>query len=237
MSNLKDRSRSASRPIIGGNPALSVADVNRACSALVMEARRLVGWSPAATLGVLLEFMSKTRLVCNPSQETLSKRIGCHRDTLVQHLKRLEAAGLLSRVSLPVRRGRRGRESDWYSFAFGRVGRPELAWKPPLARGVKTTDAKPVRAADGTFRRAAAAVGFAELIRRVVVASDVQAVVQAESEAASLDDAPRAQAFSARPNVSGRPWADPVKLAAPVGVSEALAGLFAAMRARSSSGA
>lgn len=228
MSNSKDRLRAESRPIIGGNPELTRADVYRAVEALERLARGLVKPSVRYTLHVLLSFLNKTTLLCNPSQETLSDAVRCNRGTVVQHLKLLEAAGLLVRVGMPVRQGRRSRESDAYVFAFERVGRPELRWKPPYQ--AKPFVRRPVRAADGTFRRAAQAFVQGEAVRNFADGADLVEV----KPSVTLDDAPKAQASRAvLPVVSGRPWADPVALAAPVRVSDALAGLLAAMRERS----
>lgn len=176
MSNLPDRSRSPVRPMIGGNPALTRAHVAAAVFELERVARSLVPKGVRHTLHVLLGFLNKTSLECCPSQATLAEAVGAHRATIVRHLHVLEGVGLIARRSMPVGQGRRCRDSDWYSFDFALVGRPELVWMPSVV--AKPRGRRPVRAADGTFRA------------RVMVAASVQG----ESEAATLDGARKAQA-------------------------------------------
>lgn len=190
MSKLADRDRADVRSIFGGDPALTRADVYKAREAFERHARSLIAKNVRHTLHVLLSFMNINSLQCNPSQVTLAAAVGCQRSTLGQHLKLLEAAGLLRRVSMPVRRGRRSRESDGYIFSFDLVGLPDLCWKPPRER--MPSHRRPVRAADGRFRRAADAVlpvpaVVADLFRRVVVSADPFQVVQGEGKAGTLD--------------------------------------------------
>lgn len=220
MSNLPDRLRSPVRSMIGGNPALTRAHVAAAVFELERVARPLIPKGVRHTLHVLLGFLNKTSLQCSPCQQTLAEAVGAHRATIVRHLQVLEAVGLITRCSLPVGQGRRGRESDYYSFAFGLVGRPELVWKPSV-EAVKPRGRRPVRAADGTFRSAAAARNS------VAAGSDLNpreaaSVVQAESEAASLDDPPKAEGVAAVP----------VYAMAPLSVSPALRGLIGSDRPR-----
>lgn len=235
MSNLAARLELPLRPVIGGNPELTRADVHRAVEALERMARGLVKPGVRHSLHVLLSFMNVTSLICNPSQVTLSTAIGCNRDTLVRHLKLLEAAGLLWRVSLPVQRGRRGRESDWYSFDFARVGLPELRWKPPSR--AKPTGRRPVRAADGRFRRAADAVlpmpsSVSDLLSRVVAAADPDQT-RAESSAslrmarASLEAKPSAALVVSQASL--RQGDSPSEVST---VSASLGAMLAAMRER-----
>lgn len=209
MSSLSGRSQAQLRLLIGGNPALTRAGFRAAHRAFAIEARRLCGRFAAATLLELLGYQSPVSLECHPSQETLAKQLGADRATVVRHLQKLEGAGLLVRHSRWIKRGRGGRASDWYSFDFGRVGHPELRWVPPAKWVTGGAPRHPVRAADGTFRRAGDALrlgGFRARVRKseaVAVAApepdeiivDVPdgagaalvAVVQGEGKAIALD--------------------------------------------------
>lgn len=195
MSNLPDRSRSPVRPMIGGNPAVTRADVRKAVEAFEVAVRPLIAKGVRHTLHILFAYLNTATLECCPSQDTLRLAAGCNRWTIVQHLKELERLGLITRHSLPVRSDRRGRDSDWFSFDFARVGRPEFVWSPPVE--AKPRGRRPVRAADGTFRRAA---GLGSIVQGEAVRSFANGADLVEVKASVALDGSRScrRAASAR---------------------------------------
>lgn len=196
MATFFDRANAPEFRIICGNPVLRIATIRKARFALI----EMVDGTPRSVLSTtdkyvfrrLMYFLDDQTLRCWPSIETLAARCECSEKTVKRSLARLKQAGFLEWMRRTVKSGR---QSNSYKFSFGLVGWNDL-YRPRAGEVPVKRVPDRERNADGSFKPKAEAetlIGAAS-------------VVQAESEAASLDDAPKAQeavAVSVSPALRG----------------------------------